>query len=51
VVEEDEGGEVGQLHALVVDERCLDTAVGQKDPVGQLGQCLPVGAHVGSGWS
>ena len=45
VVEEREGGEVGQVEALVEDERRLDPAVGEEDAVRELRQVVAVGRH------
>ena len=45
VVEEGEGGEVGQVEAVVVDERRLDPTVGEEDVAGELRQLVAVGGH------
>ena len=44
--EEVKGREVGQLEALVEDERRLDAAVGEKEPAFQLRQRAPVSRHL-----
>ena len=46
VVEQDEGGELGQVEPLMEDEGGLDTPVGQEEVTVQLWQLLSV-AHLG----
>ena len=47
VVEEGEGGEVGEVEAVVVDEGRLDPTVGEEDAAGELRQLVAVGGHGG----
>ena len=47
LVEQREGGEVGQVEPVVVDQRRLDPSVGEEDGVGQLREAVAVGGHRG----
>ena len=43
--QQDEGGEVGQVVAVVEDQRGFEAAVGEEGAVGELRQLAAIGAH------